>query len=30
MNQYNENKQRHGFWEEYYSNGQLRDKQFHL
>jgi antitoxin component YwqK of YwqJK toxin-antitoxin module len=26
INLYNERGQRHGYWEEYYSNGQLRNK----
>jgi len=30
MNQYNENKQRHGLWEDYYSNGKLLWKGTYL
>ena len=26
MNQYNENDERHGYWERYYSNGRLSYK----
>ena len=30
MNQVNENGDRHGYWEEYYRNGQLINKVLHI